>query len=213
MAWCPQCKNEYTEGITTCADCHCDLVDDLEAYEKKLKEEAMLKQEEELFEAKEQLNSLRVKESSIYVKKADKYQDLKFSALSFLIFGIAGTIFVILNFAGTLSLLNTVSAPIMLAVFIIFLVIGIVTILKANQIKAQIGEEESFTDQVEQWMKDKFTDDYIKTLLDDEQTDEINYFNATEEMKKLLAEQYPDLDTNYSDQLIDDCYNDFCERN
>ncbi len=26
MAWCPQCKNEYREGITVCVDCGCDLV-------------------------------------------------------------------------------------------------------------------------------------------------------------------------------------------
>lgn len=27
--WCPKCKNEYVEGVTTCADCGCDLVDEL----------------------------------------------------------------------------------------------------------------------------------------------------------------------------------------
>lgn len=27
MAWCPQCKNEYREGITKCVDCGCDLVE------------------------------------------------------------------------------------------------------------------------------------------------------------------------------------------
>lgn len=29
MAWCPKCKCEYVEGITVCADCGCDLVDEL----------------------------------------------------------------------------------------------------------------------------------------------------------------------------------------
>lgn len=27
--WCPQCRNEYREGITECADCHVSLVDEL----------------------------------------------------------------------------------------------------------------------------------------------------------------------------------------
>ena len=27
--WCPECKNEYREGITRCADCDVDLVDEL----------------------------------------------------------------------------------------------------------------------------------------------------------------------------------------
>lgn len=29
MAWCPKCKNEYQEGITVCADCGAELVDEL----------------------------------------------------------------------------------------------------------------------------------------------------------------------------------------
>ncbi len=28
MAWCPQCKNEYREGIKVCVDCGCDLIED-----------------------------------------------------------------------------------------------------------------------------------------------------------------------------------------
>lgn len=27
--WCPKCKNEYVEGVTTCADCGCELVAEL----------------------------------------------------------------------------------------------------------------------------------------------------------------------------------------
>ena len=29
MSWCPKCKNEYVEGITTCAECGVELVDEL----------------------------------------------------------------------------------------------------------------------------------------------------------------------------------------
>ena len=27
--WCPKCKNEYIEGVTTCVDCGCELVAEL----------------------------------------------------------------------------------------------------------------------------------------------------------------------------------------
>lgn len=33
MPWCPICKNEYQEGYSKCADCGCDLVDELEEEE------------------------------------------------------------------------------------------------------------------------------------------------------------------------------------
>ena len=28
MAWCPKCKNEYRKGITVCAECGCELVEE-----------------------------------------------------------------------------------------------------------------------------------------------------------------------------------------
>nr|WP_308623942.1 hypothetical protein [uncultured Eisenbergiella sp.] len=34
MPWCPKCKNEYVEGVRTCADCGCELTDSLEELEK-----------------------------------------------------------------------------------------------------------------------------------------------------------------------------------
>ena len=30
MPWCPNCKNEYVDGIKECADCHVTLVEQLE---------------------------------------------------------------------------------------------------------------------------------------------------------------------------------------
>lgn len=32
MPWCPKCKNEYVEGIKVCADCGCELVEELELF-------------------------------------------------------------------------------------------------------------------------------------------------------------------------------------
>ena len=29
MAWCPKCKSEYRDGFTKCADCGCELVDEV----------------------------------------------------------------------------------------------------------------------------------------------------------------------------------------
>ncbi len=34
MPWCPNCKNEYREGILTCSDCGADLVETLEEEER-----------------------------------------------------------------------------------------------------------------------------------------------------------------------------------
>lgn len=34
MAWCPNCKNEYKEGVSRCLDCDCDLIEHLEDMER-----------------------------------------------------------------------------------------------------------------------------------------------------------------------------------
>ena len=34
MPWCPKCKNEYVEGVKTCTDCGCELIDSLDELEK-----------------------------------------------------------------------------------------------------------------------------------------------------------------------------------
>ena len=41
--WCPECKNEYREGITRCVDCDVDLVETLpeESEEEPIPEEIL----------------------------------------------------------------------------------------------------------------------------------------------------------------------------
>ncbi len=36
MPWCPNCRNEYKAGYTVCADCGCELVENLSEIEKKV---------------------------------------------------------------------------------------------------------------------------------------------------------------------------------
>ncbi len=80
MAWCPQCKNEYKEGIKTCADCGCDLVEE-EQYGDLVP--VLFGEEEKLNSLKKYLEynklegvTIKYDESEelheLYVRKADK---------------------------------------------------------------------------------------------------------------------------------------------
>ena len=57
-------------------------------------------------EAEQMFSDLRTDQSSVYVKKKDKYDDLLFSGLSFIIFSVIGGVVLLLNQIGVFSFFN-----------------------------------------------------------------------------------------------------------
>ncbi len=284
MAWCPKCRNEYREGITQCADCMIDLVEELpkknyeevpvvlyeteeeafaqkiviylnycgirtagilptedkfnvavarfeqEAAEEKLAEvtantddgtpdlDALVSNiGEELKEiedekAKEEFAEMRSESSSVYVKQKDKYNDLKFSGISFLVFAAIGLGFLLLNAFEVFTMFKGFSLYVLGAVFVIFIAIGISSLLRANKLKNMVSEEEKKSDEVLDWIDKNITDDVIANLSDAEASVEDNYFTVHSELCKMVSEQFPFFSKSYIEQLMDDRYNDYCEK-
>ena len=176
-----------------------------------LDERTLAEMEED--EAEQMLSELRTESSSVYVKKKDKYADLKFSGISFIIFGVAGIAVVILNLLGIITLFNPFSTVIMGIVFVIFLGVGISSLMRAGKIKGIVAEEERVTKDVEKWIEENITDELIAGMVDPEKTEEDNYFSVHSELCHRLTEQFPFFSVDYADQLMDERYNDFCEKN
>lgn len=182
------------------ADIH-ELVPDLEKEWEDLQAE----------EASQKFSEIRSEASSLYVKKKDKYADLKFSGISFLAFGFAGIALLVCNALGYISLFNKFSTLIMGVVFIVFLGVGVTSLLRAKKMKNIVSEEENVTNDVLNWIDANITDEFIDSLVDDTLSEEDNYFTAHAKMCETLGEQYPFLNKSYIDQLMDDRYNDYCE--
>lgn len=221
MPWCPECKNEYREGITTCADCSISLVDSLEDINKRsisneeYETDGCLQaiDESDAEEAQEDYNSLidNRKPSSVYVKKEDKYKDTLSSAYTLLIVGFIGLLLLLLvvtnvinlNLASPGKYITYSGIGIML---IIFIIIGFVSLNTAKRLAVEASHENQLTDDILDWFSKSISADLIETGITDDMSEEIKYFKRFENIKKLIVKTYGELNEGYIDKLADDIY-------
>ena len=88
-----------------------------------------------------------------FVRLSDKYKDITSSALTMLIVGIAGILFMILVLTDIIPLpLNSSTAwlfdSVMGGIFIIFVISGIVSFMHAKQVKIDAEEEDKLIDEL-----------------------------------------------------------------
>lgn len=153
--------------------------------------------------------NLRVSDSGgSFVKKADQYQDYRFSALSCIIVGLAGIIFCILNIYGTLSIVSALfSQIVMIAVFALFFIGGIALYIKSGSIKTQIDSETASINAITTWLNAHVTQETLNELKDENVSEEINYFNYVEAIKEKLLHEFPDINDTMAESLIDEHMN------
>lgn len=244
--WCPKCKNEYREGITVCADCGCELVEDLSSVndlsdadsnstENEFAENRFTGSESadseseninenadgEAVDADENEASEQDVPKSVpaaYVPKRTKYEDNKSSALTFLIIGGIGVVLVILHVAGVINFnLSTFSKYltniVMGAMFVIFLIVGIVSAKNCSRYKKEAAEEEAFTRQICSSFHELYTSDGIDNSCGiNEQMTSYDLWNLRYHyIENQIADEYPDLADDYLEYVTDKLYNEIYE--
>lgn len=168
-----------------------------------------LKQEAEEYELLEKTKQLRSKPSVTYVKKEDQYKDLSSSGIMFLVFAVILLAVLALNLIGTIQILSGVFSYTIFAVICVgMLYVGISCLVKSRKVKTQIGEEETLTDALKLWMSENITKEFLNPFRDNALSDEVNYLNETEQIKKTVLKEFEDLDESYADQMIEEFYNE-----
>jgi hypothetical protein len=147
-------------------------------------------------------------EKGAYVFKADRYKDLAGTVGIFLFFGVVGLIFVILNMAGILTILNGwLPNVVMGALFLSFLYVAFSTRQRAQKIRAEIAIENKLTDDINAWLKENITKDYLASIHKDNISEELNYIKMTDTIKELLVKNFGKLNLSYLDRLVEEYYN------
>ena len=163
-------------------------------------------------QAEKEFSELRSEASTVYVKKRDKYADLKFSGLSFIGFGVIGLGIVVLNLLKIINLFNIYSMIVMTLVFVVFFIIGFVTLHRASQVKESVAVEDEFTAQLEDWIKENLGDELIDEWYDETKQDQENYFEIHDKLCRMMQAEFPNIHPSYIEDLAEERYTSYLER-
>ena len=120
-----------------------------------------------------------------YVKKSDKYEDVRSSAFTMLIVGMLGIIFVVLTITQVIKIpFNPTTAwlfyGIMGIVFVAFVVGGLVSFSRAKKLQAEAEIEDAKIDEINAWAKENLSQTTVDSGLDLNESVEILYFSRSE---------------------------------
>ncbi|MCH5267423.1 MAG: hypothetical protein J1E62_03675 [Lachnospiraceae bacterium] len=142
-----------------------------------------------------------------YITKEDEYNDMKYSGITFIVFGILGGIYL------TLCKLNVIPISYNSFVFVIicllftgFIVLGIVNWLKANQIKLQVPAEKEKIEQITGWLTSNITSATIEKWTDDSVTEMENDLTITSHIRRSLIHEYPEEQVAFLEYIADKFY-------
>lgn len=175
-------------------------------------EQNILTEEEQQEQKKQQ-----EKAPAPYIKKADKYEDTHSSAVTLLVIGSFGIIFMVLKIAGVLPFLSGSASLlfdlVMSAVFLFFLICGFSSQKRAKQLKGEIAEEVSTTKEITEWFLSAYTGETIDAAisLETDMAEEMKYFHRTEFIKQELNTKLTELDDSYLEDLTENLYHTLFE--
>ncbi len=144
---------------------------------------------------------------STYVMKSEKYKDYTGTQYIFIILGLAGILFVIINILGILTFINGLFSNIIMgALFLFFVFVGISTGKKAKQLKPEIDEENQLTDKIKEWLHNTVTEEFLTSISDITISEELDYIKKTDIIRDMINSEFGEQNPDYLYRLIDEYF-------
>lgn len=151
--------------------------------------------------------------AGVYQDSAERAEDNRSSAWTLLAVGGVGLLAMILGFAGVLPIHLTGTNKymvygIMSALFLLFLVMGFVSMKNSKMFAQKAESENTLRDTLNKWCQENLIPDSIDAELnvDIDTPEEILYFKRFEMMKEKLKYQFVNLDDAFLEHFIDEQY-------
>lgn len=144
-----------------------------------------------------------------YVSKAEEYKDLMFSGITFILFGIAGFVYLLLCQLDVIPIHYNVVVLVCIALmFAVFLGLGISSLVKSTKVKEEIPLEEEKTREIMQWLQDHLTEEIMEKWKDASVSEEENDLLLMAHIRASLIKQYPEENVAYLEMLSENYFNE-----
>ena len=144
-----------------------------------------------------------------YIKNNDRASDYKSTGLLLTVFGGVGIIFVLLTVIGVVPefLGNPyLSYGVLFAIFVLFLVMGIISIRSAGIFEKKAKSDHSLEKRILDFVENELDCAEVdsKAQVSDSDEPEILFFKRTECLKKIISNKFVNIDPAFLDNLIDE---------
>lgn len=149
----------------------------------------------------------------MYQNSAKQAEENRSSGYMLVIVGLIGLAAIGLIFADVIRLpaamLNKyMVCSVMGALFLLFFVMGILSIKSSKSLEKKAESESSLTSAIKKWCEENMTAEKVDEGLfaEEESGEEIRYFKRTDKMKEMISRQFMNLDEGFLDSFVDDYY-------